>query len=53
LRPLLVAIRARKPWTRFRRLLCGWYVRFIGTSHVSRSCRPGTDLLARKKGRRS
>ncbi len=29
LRPPTVAIRARKPWVRFRRRLCGWYVRFI------------------------
>lgn len=28
-RPPLVAMRARKPWVRFRRILLGWYVRFI------------------------
>jgi len=29
LRPPLVRIRTRNPWVFFRRLLCGWYVRFI------------------------
>ena len=29
LRPFLVAMRSKKPCTRLRRRLCGWYVRFI------------------------
>jgi tetratricopeptide (TPR) repeat protein len=29
LRPPAVAMRARKPWVRARRVLCGWYVRFM------------------------
>ena len=28
-RPPLVAIRARKPWVRLRRRVCGWKVRFM------------------------
>jgi hypothetical protein len=31
-RPAAVDIRSRKPWVRFRRRLCGWYVRFMGIS---------------------
>lgn len=30
--PPLVRMRLRKPCLRFRRMLCGWYVRFIGDS---------------------
>ena len=29
-RPALVRMRTRKPWRRFRLILLGWYVRFIG-----------------------
>jgi hypothetical protein len=32
LRPLAVAIRERKPWVLFLRLLLGWNVLFIGKS---------------------
>ena len=32
LRPPAVAMRARKPWVRMRRVLWGWYVRFMSRS---------------------
>lgn len=34
-RPSFVAMRARNPWVVLRRLLLGWYVRFITNSWLS------------------
>lgn len=38
-RPPGVAMRARKPCVRLRRLLLGWYVRFMRSSHTGRAVR--------------
>jgi len=42
-RPPRVFMRARKPWVRFRLILCGWYVRFTTlSSNERRSISEGT-----------
>jgi len=37
-------MRARKPWTLFLRLLCGWNVRFTGTDLVKRCGSTSYDM---------
>ena len=48
LRPAVVDFRLRKPCTFLRRFLCGWYVRFMTTVHLSGRVR----ALARSPRRR-
>jgi hypothetical protein len=45
-RPPRVDIRARKPCVRARRVLCGWYVRFIAAEVGSKHWSPGRSSRA-------